>query len=395
MTEIEGHCKTMVIDGKHLTSLQRRTLKTGVKAYTERATYAGDFPPVLFIELTRNCIARCRYCRKKWVNDPKYDMSGETFQVILRDYAPHAALIDLRSYGESLMLKNFRRYVEQLGNACRNLRITTTLGCGDDDALKALVDHDVFVSVSFDAADKRLYEHYRCGISYDTVVRNLKFVSELMLKTYGELRGRMRIGIAPLYRDNLDFVDGVIEFAHCLHIPEIRILQLASDWYDPNTLYFHKRKLLHVLQKAIKKAAGYGIELQFGSPLITQLKLAEKTCDVCIKPWLYASIMYNGTVRYCDWQIELEKKRDDFGTVHDGAENVWNGEVARRVREAHVRSRSFPPACVTCYRIGRYSDHEHDIDRIFRKWLVTGEDIRERIDTLLTGKLLRRADYDV
>ncbi len=388
LADSTGWYESMIIDRRNISARQQQNLKAGIKAYTDRGECSGGFPPVLFIELTRNCIARCRYCRKKWTNDPKYDMTRETFQTILREYAPHAALIDMRSYGESLMLNDFQWYLESLAGVCSNLRITTTLGCGNEETLEALVDNGVALSVSFDAADKTLYEYYRRGIDYETVVRNMRFVSSKMIMKYGDLRGRMRIGIAPLYRDNLDFVEGAIEFARQLHIPEIRILQLASDWYDPNTLFFHKRKLLHVLRNAIDKTQKYGIALQFGSPLIAWLKLPEKTCDLCIKPWLYASIMYDGTVRYCDWQIEPGKKRDDFGNVRDGAENVWNGDGARKVRAAHIHARNCSPTCTTCYRIGRYSDHEHDLDPVFRKWLVTGSDIKERIDTLLTRKLL-------
>jgi MoaA/NifB/PqqE/SkfB family radical SAM enzyme len=373
----------MIVDRSILSDIQLSNLNEGLQAYNNLSMVSSAYPAVLFLELTRNCISRCLYCRKSWKNDPKFDMSSEIFDIVLNKFAPYASLIDLRSYGESLMLGDFKKRLEALASVCPNLRITTTLGCGDEETLQALVDHDVFVSVSFDAADKELYEHYRRGIDYDVVMRNMQFLCKQMLKKYGNLHGRIRLGIAPLYRDNLSYVDGVLDLANRLQIPEIRILQLSSKWYDLNTLFYHKRKLLYVLQKAIKKADKYGIELQFGSPLVSSLKIPEKTCPLCIKPWLYSIIMFNGTMRYCDWQVALKITADEFGNIRDGADSVWNGDVARRVRKSHISSNKRSSICDNCYRIGRYSDHEHDLDCSFRKWLVTGNDIKARVHKLL------------
>ncbi|MBN1600065.1 MAG: radical SAM protein [Chitinispirillaceae bacterium] len=367
---------------KGLSPKQLNNLDTAIRSYNNRSLLSSAYPPVLFLELTRNCISRCVYCRKNWTNDPQYDMSREIFSIIIKDCASHAGLIDLRNYGESLMLSDFRWYLEQIADACTNLRITTTLGCGDKETLKSLVDHNVSVSVSLDAIDKNIYERYRRGVCFDTVMKNLRYISSEMVKKHDSLKGHLRIGIAPLYRDNLDQVDGILTLAHQLHIPEIRILQLSSAWYDLNTLYFHKKRLLITLHNAIEKAEKYGIEIQFGSPLISALKLNEKACDLCVKPWLYSTVMFNGTMRPCDWQIELKQTSDDLGNIRDGVESVWNGKVAQRLRRYHIQSRGYAKICKTCYRIGRYADHEHTLDQSFKRWLVTGNELYEKITTL-------------
>ncbi|HVM95644.1 MAG TPA: radical SAM protein, partial [Candidatus Acidoferrales bacterium] len=237
----------MIVDRTLLSEAQRQNLQAALRSYADRKLTSSPRPVALFVELTRNCISRCRYCRKNWTNDPSFDMTRDTFRHVIEACAPHASFIDVRSYGESLMLQDFPWYLAQMARVCRNLRITTTLGCGSKEALEALVEHDVFVSVSFDAADKQLYERYRRGVQYDVVMRNLERVSADMLAKHRDLRGRMRIGIAPLYGESLDHVDGVLELARRLRIPEVRIVPLTSAWYDRNLLVYHKRKVLATL----------------------------------------------------------------------------------------------------------------------------------------------------
>jgi MoaA/NifB/PqqE/SkfB family radical SAM enzyme len=195
----------------------------------------------------------------------------------------------------------------------------------------------------------------------------------------------MRIGIAPLYADSLDHVDGVLELAHRLGIPEVRIVPLTSAWYDLNLLVYHKRKVLQTLERAIAKAEDCGIELQLASPVLSCLKLDHKTCDRCFKPWFYGVIMFDGTMRICDWQVELERSPDDLGNVNlrSGVESAWNGEVAARIRRSHLGVGRPSAICRSCYRVGRYSDHEHDLDPSFRRWLVTGSDVKHAVDSIL------------
>jgi MoaA/NifB/PqqE/SkfB family radical SAM enzyme len=373
----------MRIDLSSLSEVQRENLQAALQAYHDGKATSAPRPVALFVELTRNCISRCRYCRKHWTNAPAFDMSRDTFRRVIEDCAPYATFIDVRGYGESLMLPDFPWYLEQMARVCPNLRITTTLGCGSRESLDALVEHDVFVSVSFDAANKEFYERYRRGVQYDVVVRNLEHVSDAVRRKHGSLHGRMRIGIAPLYADSLDHVDGVLELARRLGIPEVRIVPLTSAWYDLNLLVYHKQKVLRTLQRAIEKAEASGIDLQLASPVLSCLKLDHKACDRCFKPWFYAVIMFDGTMRICDWQVELERSPDDLGNVRSGVESAWNGDVAARIRRSHLGVGRPSALCRGCYRVGRYSDHEHDLDPYFRRWLVTGSDVKNAVDAIL------------
>jgi len=369
----------MKIDINKLTLKQRDNLSAALAAYEKKSVISSVRPVALYIELTKNCIARCEFCHADWNNDPQYTMSNETFEYLKREYVPYATYVDLRGYGESLMLDNFDSYVEQISPLCPHIRLTTTLGCGNKRALQSLVDHNVFISVSFDAADKKVYESTRKGICYDTVIRNMTFLSKEIQLKHGSLSGMMRIGIIPLQAHNLPYVDGVIDLAAQLGITEIRILPLGSHQFDLNTLFYHKRETVVTLLKAIKKARQNGVALQFGASLFRDLRVDEFATDRCCKPWLYSVINHEGRILYCDWHISPRDKSDFIGFVGKSDDSAWNGDKAKQVRSAHVSKSGLSWRCKSCYRLGKYSDHEHELDPQFVKWLVTDKEMEQRL----------------
>ncbi len=369
----------MKIDINRLSLLQRQNLNDGLAAYWDEKVISCGHPVALYIELTKNCIARCRFCHPRWSNAPGYNMSREIFDILMQEYVPYATFVDLRGFGESLMLGDFGWYVEQVARKCPHIRLTTTLGCGNQRALESLVDYDVFISVSFDAAEKSIYESIRRGICYDTVIKNMEFLSRQIRKKHGSLDGRMRIGIAPLQSLNLDYVGGIIDLAVRLGISEIRILPLGSHIFDFNVLMYHKRHTREILLKAIDTARRKGITLQFGASLFPELRLDERACDRCCKPWLYAVINHEGKMLYCDWQIARRDNNILLGSIKDGIDSTWNSTYAQSIRSAHIGRKDLYDCCRGCYRWGRYCDHEHEIDPRFMRWLVTDKEIEPRL----------------
>ncbi len=179
----------MKIDTERLNEQQKINLRDALNAYERKQVVSSPSPPVLYIELTQNCNGRCDFCRgETWCNDPRYNMSQKLFKILLREYIPFATLVDLRVWGESLILPDFDKYVASVARLGPSIRLTTNLGCGTPAVLQSIVDHDVFISVSIDAAEKSLFERIRKGVSYDTVMKNLAFLATAMRKKTWESR---------------------------------------------------------------------------------------------------------------------------------------------------------------------------------------------------------------
>ena len=205
----------MKIDWESLSPQQLSNCRSSITAYNEKSSISSLRPPVLYVELTRNCIARCDFCRgEKWINSESNNMDNEIFDILLRDYIPYTVLVDLRGGGESLMLPGFSYYLKEVSRYKPTIRLTTNLGCGSKETLQSLIDYNVFISVSFDAADKDIYESIRKGVSYDTVVRNIEFLTSGMLKKHGSLKDKIRLGVQPLQKKNLEQIGKIFEFAH-------------------------------------------------------------------------------------------------------------------------------------------------------------------------------------
>jgi len=373
----------MKIDRNKLSLRQRDNLNLALSEYSERKQIINSRPVALYIELTKNCFARCVYCRPSdWENAPKYNMSKDLFDILLRDYLPYATFVDLRGYGESLMLEDFDRYIERAVEICPYLRLTTSLGCGSKRALQALVDHNVFISVSFDAADKERYETLRKGVNYNTVIKNMEFLSQQIKKKHGSLEGMMRIGIVPLQKPNLEYVQGIIDLAARLGISEIRMSHLHSrNPFDFNLLRYNKRETIDTFDKVISYAKIKGVSLQFGAPPFAELRIDEHTRLCCCKPWMYAMVNYEGKLLFCDWHIDLKNDSGFLGDIREDINVVWNSAYAQKVRFAHTHRRTsdLHYVCKSCYDMGRYADHEHDLDPQFRQWLVTGDEMKVQI----------------
>jgi len=379
------------IDFEKLSLAQNTNFKKALEAYENKVAVSSDSPAVLYIELTRNCIARCAFCRgAKWVNNPAYDMKSEIFDILLRDYIPYAVLVDLRSKGESLMLSNFDKYVEDVAKYGPKIRLTTTLGCGTKKALQSIIDYDVFLSVSFDAADKRLYESIRPGVNYDTVIQNLEFVIKGMKEKYGTIEDKIRLSVCPFQKKNLNAVEGIFELADTYGISEIAFGPLLSYLYDVNSLANNKYDTYRVFKKITKLAKKNQINVQLVLSPFGESTNRDIAFNTCCHPWMYCQVMYDGDVIFCDHLVGDSHKKRVLGNVRDSKDSVWNGSVAQKFRKCHFTRphNELMEPCNDCYKKGRYSDHEHELSDSFSRWLFDEKKFDKTTKILREKKVL-------
>lgn len=366
----------MKINFDELSPVQQKNLDCALDAYKHKVRVSASSPVVLYIELTQNCLGACVYCKGHVMNDPKYNMTDQTFEILMKEYVPFAAMVDLRGWGESLLLPNLDYYIHRIAGAGCKIRITTTLAAGTEKIFQSLVDNDVYVSVSFDFAEKRPYERTRRGLDFDVVMRNLLFLSELMRKN-GSLNRNLRLGVVPFQEKNLDQLAKIIKMADALGIKEVRVSPLMAAWTHPGLLKYHKTRTMDVLRQAVVLARDAGIELQLGYAPFKELYIKEKVFDCCCHPWLYGGVTYKGDFLYCDHLLSPRGHRYALGTIYQNKDAVWNGRLSQVLRRAHAHcdGHHLPDKCSACYKDGRYADHEHSIDSQFIKWNVTGRDV--------------------
>jgi radical SAM protein with 4Fe4S-binding SPASM domain len=349
-----------------------------IKNYHDKQLISATSPPVLFIELTQNCNSRCSFCRPRWKNKTKYNMSWEIFNILVKDYIPFAAVVDLRGWGESLLLPDFPDYVSKVAAFGPNIMLTTNLGCDSPRALQSLIDYNVFITISLDCADQHLYEKIRRGVKYDRVIKNLQYITREMDKK-NTLKDHLRLAVRPLQRANLKYLPAVIELAAKYGIKEISIGELDSRFYHPGLLIYHQRQTMQILTETAILAKQKGINLILGSAPFKKLSIKNRIFDRCGHPWLYFFVNYLGEVLFCDHLIHPVYHRFQTGHISEKKEILWNGPRARNFRKIHLNKKLslLPRMCKRCLTLGRYADHEHELDPYFNKYLVTEKELSE------------------
>lgn len=370
----------MGIKLKNLNKKQEDNLKENIKAYHEGSKVAAASPSVLYIELTQNCISRCEFCKPQWENNPKFDMNEEYFNILLKDYIPYSVLVDLRAWGESLMLPDFDVYLSKVAQFGPSIRLATTLGCGTKKVLNSLIDFDVFLSISIDAAEKKIYESIRRGVNFNTVLKNLDYIVKKRKEKMSRVED-IRFSVC-LQKNNLDQMKKIEELALKYEIPEIRIVPLQSYPEDKKLLKYNEEKTVEVLKELVESSKYTGIKYQLGFCPFDALKIDEKIFDPCCHPWLYALITYNGDFYPCEHMLGNNSMNLKIGNIKDNKESLWNGDIMQKLRLAHssMNYDILPKKCHKCYLLGRYADHEQDIYSEFNKWLVDERDIEMSLE---------------
>ena len=370
----------MKINFSRLGASQIGNLKDAIASYEAKMATSSAVPAVLYLELTRNCPGRCVFCRRTWENQPSQKMPEEVFAYALKEYVSNAVLVSLNGWGESLILPDLDECVNRVARYGPKIRITTTLGCKNQKALQSLIDNDVYVSVTFDAAEKSLYEKTRKGISYDAVLQNLGFLTKEMKKK-GTLKENIRFSIAPLQNRNLSQVGKIIDVARHFGIAEVALTPLFAHRFNPHLLRYHKKNTLEALKEGVQRARRAGIQLHLHYSPFKELIFREDAFDLCCHPWLYGFVNYKGDLLFCDHLIFPHYARYTLGHITEEKERAWNGGKAQKLRLAHIQRHGgdLPGACNGCYADGRYADHEHALDDQFRRWLVTDKQMGERL----------------
>ena len=137
-------------------SLREQNRELSRAEYESGRTTLQSLPRALFVELTRACNLSCEMCREPGTISPSQRMSEALFARIEAELFPTADLIDLRGWGESLILAEFPDRARRAARSGAALRVVTNLSFRRDATLDLLAELGFYVGVSIDTADADL-----------------------------------------------------------------------------------------------------------------------------------------------------------------------------------------------------------------------------------------------
>jgi MoaA/NifB/PqqE/SkfB family radical SAM enzyme len=330
-------------------------------------------PNILFLELTRRCNLACSMCRSGMMKDRGLDMSEAVLRRIEEDLLPTARVVDLRGWGESLLRRDFLPIVERFAQPGVQLRVLSNGTVRKPDVWQHLMRHRAWVGISVDATENALLNELR-GCNIEPIEQSLRSLVHWR-DVYGNDAGNVYLTVTVSSR-SLGNLEELLKWAHDLGVGRVHMIPIACWPSDPKHLEHSEPAIPPIFERLRKQANSYGITLQLGSAMTTNLVLKDRLLDRCIHPWMYAYITYAGDVGFCDHLIG----RDDLTSgniLEKPFEEIWNSQPLVSLRATHLAKREDHPYhehCSWCFK-NRYADFEHEIRPDLSSILVTNSTV--------------------
>ncbi|MBF0144535.1 MAG: radical SAM protein, partial [Magnetococcales bacterium] len=136
----------------------------------------APFPPVVRIETTNACNARCTICPHERMRRPTQRMDDRLFAAIIRECGQHRCReVHLHNFGEPLLDKRLESMVAMAKKAgVRRVKIFTNGSLLSHDRAKGLIAAGLDeIKISFDGASAAEFERIRQPLRFEQVVANI------------------------------------------------------------------------------------------------------------------------------------------------------------------------------------------------------------------------------
>jgi MoaA/NifB/PqqE/SkfB family radical SAM enzyme len=343
------------------TALRERNSALNREEFRRGATVLASRPQVLFVELTQNCNLSCPMCRSARGYDRALNLSRDRFDAVAAELFPATAIVDLRGWGESTVLKDFPYYLAETVRYGARPRLVTNLTAGTPQLWRSLAEHDAILAVSFDAATPETFAQLRPGSRLDRILANLRTVVD----------ARRRHGLGPddvyfnvvAQEPALEELPMIVDVAAEYGLTRVHVNPVTLPVSHPLHLGRHLPRVRQALDGLRRRSAATGVQVTLGAALDDTLADAAAAEKRCTHPWAYCLITYGGRVGFCDHLIGAGTERYLLGDLAEASfEQIWNGPDYQELRRQHVHwadglDDRFEE-CNWCYR-NRYVDFEH------------------------------------
>ncbi|MHC1773803.1 MAG: radical SAM/SPASM domain-containing protein [Lentimicrobium sp.] len=345
--------------------------KLNYQEYKNKQIFLESYPQYVMVELTRSCNLKCPMCRVTNKEYAEHNMSMDVFNKIEKELFDKAKMIDLRGWGESLILDNIIEIIERVARKGPMIRFVSNLSFINDDVLEVLAKFNCKIDVSLDSADASVLSQLRGGAKLNIIERNLKLLTKLYKKYQGN-NDNLSV-IATVQCLGLNIIHELIPFVSEQEIKEIRLFPV--DITSDSILSLEKNEVeVNAMLKLVKSLSHeYDIQVIVGAKMGC-LPLNGLNIPVCIHPWTYCYIAYNGKIGFCDHLIGPSYDNILIGDLLSNSfKEIWNNIYWQNLRKDHLFKKENLiqnySQCSWCYQ-NKYIDFEDIFDnKIIKKQL--------------------------
>lgn len=310
------------------------------REYETGAIVLQSRPQFLVLELTQGCNLSCPMCRANAISTARSRMERSHFDHVAEHLFATADVVDLRGWGESLILPDITDYITVTAAAGCRIRFVSNLSFNRPAVLECLAQHQALLTCSIDAADPDVLAGLRTGARMSTILANLRYLTAAY---------RDPDAIAVLCTVQGPSLPSLPQLPDILADVGIRQLHFASVSSKDPTLgldfssTFAREQVQLTLAACTRRSIAVTLTTSLpGSPVNPMPR--------CMRPWTTLHMNVEGRIGYCDHLIGPFAESQLLGSVADGVLNVWNNEAWQRIRVRHnLKSPQFKK-CVKCYR---------------------------------------------
>ena len=343
-----------MVSGENLDTLKARNRVQSLFEWRTGVTEPKSLPRAVFVELTQGCNLKCPMCRSYHIRPSQRRMSDQVFEAVSRELFPAAELVDLRGWGESLILPDIAKRIDAVAEYQAKLRVVSNFSFNRDNVLDQLAEVKAIVDVSIDTACPETLMRVRGGAKLDLIERNLRYLLQK-----GRMQGNVCL-LVTIQRETIAHLPALVDFAARVGVQRMRLFPVTVGEGSPLALSGLDQQIDCALSEATTRAKANHIRLEAGGRLGTID--GDMGDNPCIHPWSYCYISYRGDIGFCDHLIGAGNESylvgniidDDFGLV-------WRGPNMTTLRLEHLNARRAAAPlfahCAWCYK-NKFTDFE-------------------------------------
>lgn len=299
-------------------------------------------------------------------------MSNEILEHIKTQLFPYVECVDLRAFGESTLDRRLLPLVVLLSQQGIRVNLFTSLATHGPSYWESVGQLPLNLAISLEASSPMLYERIRGGARFDRFLRNLEAVQRSRIASPSPAEVYFTVVVSD---ENLLEIPSLVRLAAEYHIRVVRLNPITKQ--SPQAKYpiiGVSEKNRPVLYETLRTAAVDAEKLEIRLELAATLDCSGHAgFDLCLHPWSYVVIAYDGSVIFCD-HLVADRRAVVGSVVNQDFMDIWNNELYQRLRNEHVekdflRFHREGIECDWCY-CNRYADCEDILETSYRPLLL-------------------------
>jgi len=293
------------------------------------------FGPVFAqIEPTDACNLSCRLCivNRDLANSKYGFMDPEIFRKFIDENSKSIAFLVLYNRGEPFLHKDIIQMIDYAASQNIFVKVSTNALFINKDIIKRITDSKLDeLLITLDFPERLDYADYKGKDTFEDVVENIRLLMEARKNMTTPLISLQLL----LTRVNENKVTRFKELAGELNVDQLvykklRINRKEESGYLPEQ------------EKFVRKS---------------YLNNGNKLSNLCVRPWISATVLWDGTVVPCCFDAKGEY---ELGNIKEfKMDNIYNGNILSYFRHGLLGSFNTIPLCARCNLSNYFSNFNH------------------------------------